>query len=51
MEPEQAPVLAFTDEQIVAAVKAGPSEIQNQVAIVAMQMELIARRAEDVEEE
>ena len=39
--------LAFTDEQIISAVKAGPEQLQLQVSIIAMQMELLERRAAD----
>jgi hypothetical protein len=39
--------LDFTDEQIVAAVKAGPEALRTQVAIIAMQLELQERRAAD----
>lgn len=40
-------VLSFSDEQLLAAVKAAPQEIQGQVAIIAMQIELIERRKAD----
>ncbi len=39
--------LTFTDEQIIAAVKAGPEQLIAQVSIIAMQIELAERRAAD----
>ena len=44
---ETAP-LTFTDEQLLEAIKAAPSEVQGHVAVIAMQLELAARRADDV---
>ena len=43
--------LTFTDEQLVAAIKAAPQQVQSSVAIIAMQMELAQRRADDNNEE
>jgi len=40
--------LTFTDDQLLAALKAAPPEMQQGVAIIAMQLELLDRRAEDV---
>jgi|TARA_R110000822_G_scaffold210394_1_gene346198 hypothetical protein len=51
MDQNDAPTLSFTDEQLVEAVKAGPPELGTQVAIIAMQLELLARRAGDTEED
>ncbi len=42
--------ITFTDEQLVEALKASPAEVQQVVAVVAMQIELSERRAEDDEE-
>lgn len=39
--------LTFTDEQLIVALKAAPQEVQQVVAIIAMQIELQERRAED----
>lgn len=47
----EATPLTFTDEQLVAAIKAAPEQIQSSVAIIAMQMELAQRRADDTDEE
>ena len=43
---ESAP-LTFTDEQLVEALKQAPGEVQQLVAVIAMQIELAERRAED----
>jgi hypothetical protein len=43
---ETAP-LTFTDEQLVEAIKVAPPEVQQVVAVIAMQIELQERRAED----
>ncbi len=37
--------LTFTDEQLLAALQAGPEQLIAQVSIIAMQMELQERRA------
>lgn len=42
--------LTFTDEQLLAALKAAPEQLQSSVAIIAMQLELAERRAADTEE-
>ena len=47
---ETAP-LTFTDEQLLAAVKAAPAEIQGHIAVIAMQLELSARRSADTDEQ
>jgi hypothetical protein len=47
----EATPLTFTDEQLVAAIKVAPEQIQSSVAIIAMQMELAQRRADDTDEE
>lgn len=47
---EPAP-LTFTDEQLLAALKAGPEAILAQVSVIAMQMELVVRRHEDDEKD
>ena len=39
--------LTFTDEQLIEALRAAPEQVQAQVAIIAMQIELVNRRAED----
>ena len=39
--------LTFTDEQLLEALKAAPPEVQNVVAMIAMQIELQERRAAD----
>ncbi len=43
--------LTFSDEQLLAAIKAAPEQVQSSVAIIAMQMELAQRRADDTNEE
>ena len=43
--------LTFTDEQLVAALKAAPEQIQSSVAIIAMQMELTERRIAELSDE
>lgn len=43
--------LTFSDDQLVAALKVAPEQIQSSVAIIAMQMELAQRRADDTNEE
>lgn len=47
--PESTP-LTFSDEQLVAALKVAPEQIQSAVSIIAMQLELAERRASDSEE-
>ena len=42
--------LTFSDEQLVAALKVAPEQLRSAVAIIAMQLELVARRADDTEE-
>lgn len=42
---DQTPLLTFTDEQLLAALKVAPSQTQAQVHIIAMQTELAERRA------
>jgi hypothetical protein len=42
--------ITFTDEQLLAAIKAAPEPIQTQIAIIAMQIELTDRRAADEQE-
>ena len=39
--------LTFTDEQLIEALKVAPAEVQNLVSVIAMQIELADRRAED----
>lgn len=39
--------LTFTDEQLIQALKAGPEQLQAQVALIAMQIELQERREAD----
>jgi hypothetical protein len=39
--------LTFSDAQLVQALKAGPEQLQAQVAIIAMQIELTQRRASE----
>ena len=41
---ETAPLI-FTDEQLIEALKSAPAEIQTSVAVIAMQIELMERRA------
>ena len=43
--------LTFSDEQLVKALKSAPTEIQTSVALIAMQMELIERRAVELSDE
>ncbi len=43
--------LTFTDEQLLAALKAAPGQVQAQVSLIAMQIELHERRAADDEPE
>ncbi len=40
--------LTFTDDQLLAAIKAGPPDLQQAVNIIAMQLELLDRRAADL---
>ena len=39
--------ITFSDAQLVQAVKSGPEALQAQVAIIAMQLELMERRASE----
>jgi len=43
--------LTFTDDQLIAALKVAAPELQQAVAIIAMQLELSVRRANDETEE
>jgi len=43
--------LTFSDAQLLEALKAAPPEIQGHVAVLAMQIELSARRAADTDEQ
>jgi hypothetical protein len=47
---ETAP-LTFTDEQLLEALKAAPAEVQGHVAVIAMQLELSAHRANATEQD
>lgn len=51
METAEATPLTFTDEQLVEAIKAAPAEVQQVVALIAMQQELSWRRAADTTED
>ena len=39
--------LTFTDEQLIEALKAAPEPVQGQVMVIAMQLELLERRASE----
>ena len=39
--------LTFTDEQLLAAIKAAPEQTQGQIMVIAMQMELLERREQE----
>lgn len=45
--PESSPLI-FTDDQLLAALKSAPNEIQSSVAVIAMQIELMDRRAAEL---
>lgn len=47
MTDMQTQPLTFSDDQLLAALKAAPPEVRNAVVIVAMQLELQERRAKD----